>query len=149
MSMSKSRRTILTEDGELQEITETPANDPQSALFCTNCGTANPATGRFCRSCGQSLDEQFVNPASVDRYAPPLQKGKRLALPESHLMQESAPSASAVAGKVIIEVMTMLIMGSIMLAAAIVGASPIVIIAVLVAWLLLEMIRHGVMGGHR
>ncbi len=148
MNMSKSPRTALTEDGELREIDETPASDSQSAVFCTNCGTANHASSRFCRSCGQSLDEQFVNPASLDSYTPPQQKGKRLALPESRLAQDSSPSASATAGKVIVEVLTMIIMGSIALAAVITG-SGLVAVAILVAWLLIEMVRHGVMGGHR
>ncbi len=149
MSTSKSRHTVLTEDGELREIEETPATSSQAAVFCTNCGTANHASSRFCRSCGQSLEEQFVNPASLDSYAPPQQKGKRLAMPEPRSMQASSPSASATAGKVIVEVMTMIIMGSLGLAAALTHADGFVIIAILVAWLLIEAVRHGVMGGHR
>ncbi len=85
MGTSKSQRAMLTEDGELRPVdadTERDTVTPdalQSAVFCCNCGTANRATSKFCRSCGQSLDEQTLNPASLDQYAPPALKNKRLA----------------------------------------------------------------------
>ncbi len=83
MGTPRSQRTVLSDDGELHPVDaetddETAAPDPHpAAVFCCNCGTANQATSRFCRSCGQSLDEQALNPASLDQYAPPALKGKR------------------------------------------------------------------------
>jgi hypothetical protein len=83
MGTLKSQRTILSEDGELRPAdaeTEGETTSPDahpSAVFCCNCGTANQAKSQFCRTCGQSLDEQMLNPASLDQYAPPASKNKR------------------------------------------------------------------------
>jgi hypothetical protein len=83
MGTFKSQRTILSEDGELLPVdaeseSETASPDAvPSAVFCCNCGTANQARSQFCRMCGQSLDEQMLNPASLDQYAPPQSKNKR------------------------------------------------------------------------
>jgi membrane protease subunit (stomatin/prohibitin family) len=57
MNAPKPQRqhTVLTEDGELQQADDEQVSSPEtrlSAVFCTNCGTANPASSRFCRSCG-------------------------------------------------------------------------------------------------
>ncbi len=85
MGTSRSQRAMLTEDGELRTVAAESDGDAsttetqRSAVFCTNCGTANKATSKFCRTCGQSLDEQALNPASLDQYAPPALKNKRFA----------------------------------------------------------------------
>ncbi len=86
MSTLKSQHAILSEDGELRVVdgegeseTISPDAAAPSAVFCCNCGTANQARSQFCRNCGQSLDEQALNPASLDQYAPPASKSKRFA----------------------------------------------------------------------
>ncbi len=83
MAMSKSQRSMLTEDGELRPVdpetgeeTASPEAQPK-AVFCCNCGTANKAQSQYCRNCGQSLEEQLLNPAELDQYAPPEMKNKR------------------------------------------------------------------------
>ncbi len=85
MGTSRSQRAILSEDGELRPVdaeTEVETSLPDahpSAVFCCNCGTANRASSQYCRTCGQSLDEQALDPASLDQYAPPESKHKRFA----------------------------------------------------------------------
>ncbi len=134
-------RTVLTEDGELKQIDD-QASTPEarlSAVFCTNCGTANPATSHFCRSCGQSLDEQVINPAALESYAPPLQKGKR----DAPAMQ-GAPheqTASQVAGRVIIEVIALLVMGAMTVWSASIGLGGLAV-CIVFAWLMAEMLWH-------
>jgi hypothetical protein len=140
MGTSKSQRTILTEDGELRHVdteTDDQAATPEarlSAVFCTNCGTANHASSHFCRTCGQSLDEQVVNPASLDDYAPPAWKNKR-----------SADQASAAAGKVIVQVATLIVMGILFIVSIALEQLWIALVVLGVGgWLIFfQMARHG------
>jgi ribosomal protein L32 len=153
MGTSKSQRTVLTEDGELRHIdTETddqPATPEArlSAVFCTNCGTANQASSRFCRTCGQSLDEQVVNPASLDEYAPPERKNKRLAGRAAQAEHAGADQDEVMWGKVTVEVFTLLVVGAVLIV-SIIANQGLLVLAVLIGWLLVELARHGVLGGH-
>jgi hypothetical protein len=155
MGMSKSQHTVLTADGELRQVdtdTETDDQAPSpearlSAVFCNNCGTANRASSRFCRTCGQSLDEQMVNPASLDNYTPPELKNKRLAGRSTQTEHAGADQDEALWGRVTVEVVTLLLVGAVLIA-SIIANQGLIVLAVLVGWLLVEMARHGVLGGH-
>jgi hypothetical protein len=153
MGTSKPQRTILTEDGELRHIdteTDDQAITPEarlSAVFCTNCGTANQASSRFCRTCGQSLDEQALNPASLDDYAPPEQKNKRSAGRTAQARQSWSAQDSVLWGKVTVEVFTMILVGAVLIV-SIIANQGMITLAILIGWLLVEMARHGVFGGH-
>src|SRR4030042_892444 len=108
MSESKlqPQRAILGEDGELHDLDDAPESR-LAPIYCIHCGTANRADGRFCRTCGQSLDEQVVNPASLDDYAPPEWKNKRSvgrAAQTTHLTPQEIA--------VMIELFTLLVMGA-------------------------------------
>ena len=153
MGMSKSQRTILAEDGELRQVdaeADDQAATPEarlSAVFCTHCGTANRANSQFCRTCGQSLDEQVVNPASLDEYAPPEQKNKRLAGRIAQAEHAGTDQDEAMWGRVTVEVVTLLLVGAVLIA-SIIANQGMIVLAVLIGWILVEMARHGVLGGH-
>jgi ribosomal protein L40E len=137
------QHTLLTEDGELQPADGDQAAMPEarlSAVFCTNCGTANPASSRFCRSCGQSLDEQVINPASLETYAPPQQKGKRDASARQRSPQPQTPLQ--VIGSLIGEIVSLLIMGGLVVWAVNAGQGVLAVF-IFVGWFFMEMSRRG------
>jgi hypothetical protein len=146
VATSKSQNIILSEDGELRTSdADTEASSPDAhlpAVFCTHCGTANQANSRFCRTCGQSLDEQEVSPASLDNYAPPEWKNKRSAnraVEAGHLTpQETA---------VMIEVMTLLVLG-VLAAIAIATQQTWIALILLLIWVGTKVIRRGAADGH-
>ncbi len=137
------QRNILTEDGEIQQIDE-QASAPEtrlSAVFCTHCGTANPASSHFCRSCGQSLDEQVINPASVESYAPPQQKGKRDAAPAMQLAPQPE-TRTQVVGRIILDIISLLVMGVLTVWSANMGLAGLSV-CIVFAWLFAVMLFHG------
>ena len=146
MSAQKPQpRTILTEDGELQQMDDMPESTPDtqlSAVYCTNCGTANPETSHFCRSCGQSLEEQVINPARLDRYAPPMQKGKRDAAALGNSPQgQTVQTPAQIAAMVILDIVSLLIMGGLVVWTVSAGQG-IVAVFMIIAWLIIESQRH-------
>ncbi len=70
MTASKpERRTILSEDGELQDL-DSLLNEPESSaepLYCTRCGTPNAPEANYCRKCGKSMQEQAIFNAEMPR----------------------------------------------------------------------------------
>jgi zinc-ribbon domain len=148
MSAQKPQlRTILTEDAELQQIEDDAAESaPEaspSAVFCTNCGTANPANSHYCRSCGQSLEEQVVHPASLDNYAPPMKKGKRdSAAVEGSAQVQPAQSTAQVVAMVVMDIITLLVMGALVLWTVNAGQG-LVAVFIVVVWFFIEAARHG------
>lgn len=70
MTASKpERRTILTEDGELQDL-DSLLHDPEPAaepVYCTRCGTPNATDANYCRKCGKSMQEQMAYTADASR----------------------------------------------------------------------------------
>jgi ribosomal protein L40E len=143
MSDSKlqPQRAILSEDGELRDLDEA-SESHLAPVYCIRCGTANRADGRFCRTCGQSLDEQAVNPASLDDYAPPEWKPKRSdrrAAQSAHLTPQEIA--------VMIEVFSLLVMGALAAVSIATGQAWIALV-VLFVWFVVQMTRRGVMGGH-
>lgn len=133
----KQQRTVLTADGELQTLDAEPITQ-QASIFCTQCGTANKATSRFCRTCGQSLEDQ-VEDEPV--YQMPGRKQKRsdmrLPAPQPHHPTLTASEAA-------MEVVTLMIVAALVLAAVLADAAWVTI-PVLIAWMVVEMARHGVM----
>src|SRR5258708_5929213 len=135
-------RTILTGDGELQEIDgDSPAmlGTQPSAIFCTNCGTANQAHSSFCRSCGQSLDEQMIDAANLEIHTS-RQKRKRDGLLTENVSQTQ--SLAQVAGLLISDIVSMLFMGGLAIWTLTLGQGGITALIIIV-WFLLEMSRHG------
>jgi hypothetical protein len=144
MSDSKSQsqqaqRAILGEDGELHDI-DGAAESSLAPIYCIRCGTANRGDGRFCRTCGQSLDEQAVNPASMDDYTPSEWKTKRS---ERRVTQTAqlTPQDRAL----MIEVFTLLIMG-VLAAVSIATGQTWLALVILFAWFVVQMARR-VRGG--
>ncbi len=134
------QKMVLSDDGELRHLTDEAASP---AVFCIHCGTANRGEGHLCRSCGQSLDEQAINPASLDSYRPPQYKNKRAAqtvrAEKTETRREAVPMT---AGMVIVELFTLLVMSGLMLAALAMGQGFIGV-CILIAWFLVEAARHG------
>ncbi len=140
-------RAILSEDGEFQEIEDRAEElTPEarlSAVFCTNCGTANPSTGHYCRSCGQSLEEQTVQAGSLDNYAPPLRKGKRdLSAAHPGVQERPAPTNLQVIATTFMDVVTLLVMGGLVFWTVHAGQG-LVAVVIIVCWLFIEAARHG------
>ncbi len=137
MSDSKlqSQRAILGEDGELHD-NDDAAESSLAPIYCIRCGTANRADGRFCRTCGQSLDEQTVNPASLDDYSPPEWKSKRS---ERRVTQTAqlTPQDRAL----MIEVFTLLIMG-VLAAVSIATGQTWLALVILFVWFVVQMARR-------
>ena len=146
MGTSKSQQAILTEDGELRPVDAEPNGEVSSpeahAVFCCNCGTANQASSRFCRACGQSLDEQAINPASLDEYAPPQWKDKRSADRAAHT-EHMTPQEIAV----MIEVMTLIVFGA-LAAVGIATQQTWIALVLAVVWLVVKVFQR-VMPGNR
>jgi hypothetical protein len=139
-SKLQPQRAILGEDGELRDAAA--ASESQRApIYCIQCGTANRAEGRFCRNCGQSLDEQAFNPASLDDYLPPEQKNKRL-VEHAASVKPSHSAPSMTFGMVVIEIVTMIVMGALTYVFASMNLAGVAL-GVLMAWFLMVAARHG------
>jgi hypothetical protein len=141
MSSSKlqPQRTILGEDGELRDVDD--ASESQLApVYCIHCGTANRAEGRFCRNCGQSLDEQVLNPASLDDYTPSEQKNKRSAgRAASTKPSRSAPPMTL--GMFVLEIVTMIVVVALTVYFASTNLAGVAL-GVLIAWAAIVSARH-------
>jgi hypothetical protein len=142
MSQSKlqPQRTILGEDGELRDTSD--AESQLAPVYCIQCGTANRAEGRFCRKCGQSLDEQTVNPASLDDYTPPESKNKRSAQRAAAEAKSPRTAVPMTFGMFVLEVITMVVMGALTYAFASMNLAGLAL-AVLLAWFMIVAARHG------
>ena len=135
MSASEPRRrTELTEDGELFEVSSTPA-DRLSAVYCTNCGSANKPHSSFCRTCGASLDEQTLE----EDY--PLSRPK---LKRSERRRESTSGPSMpMSAMVPLEIFTMFFVAGMVIATAAFSHSAFLPVCILIAWFMVVAARHG------
>ncbi len=129
--MESQHKMILSDDGELREVT---AEEQHEAVFCTHCGTANRADGHFCHTCGQPLDDQVVSP-----YTPPERKNKRAELASRPEAPESRRSMGV--GMVIVELFTLCVMG-VMFLASLYMHQTFIAIAILIGWAAVEAARH-------
>jgi type IV secretory pathway TrbD component len=138
MSDSKlqPKRAILGEDGELHDLIDDAAETSPAPIYCIRCGTANRADGRFCRTCGQSLDEQAVNPASLDDYAPPEWKTKRSERSVTQTAQLTPQDRA-----LMIEVFTLLVMG-VLAAVSIATGQTWLALVILFVWFVAQMTRR-------
>jgi hypothetical protein len=137
------QRTILTEDGELRDAADAPELE-SSTIYCTRCGAANRADSRFCRKCGQSLDEQAVNPASLDDYQPPEQKNKRSV--GRALSAQALRSASPMSfGLFALEIITMIVVVALTIYFASINLAGVAL-GVLIAWACIAAARHSSQG---
>jgi hypothetical protein len=131
------KRTVLTDDGELREISDLPEAQTATA-YCINCGAANRMSARFCRSCGESLDEQIPN--DTHAYGLPGQKPKRTL----QYVPQPAP-ARLTFWSVALELITLLFVAIMVGTTAHTGSAiPVVIV---IAWVIVEVARHA--GGGR
>lgn len=136
MNPSKSRqRALLGEDGELQNIIQDDGQDTaeHEAIYCTQCGTPNPADSNFCRRCGHSLADQESAMIGVPKRGP---KAKN---DDAEAAQDAHTNAAAV------QVMTMLAV-AVMCAVAlfhdrVVSGSAGAVIPIGIAWFLVEVVR--------
>jgi len=133
----KHQRMALTADGELQAVDPEPTPQ-QVSIFCTQCGTVNRATSRFCRTCGQSLDDQIEDEPV---YAAP---GRKLKHSDVRLPTPQPRHQSLTASEAAMEVVTLLIVAGMVLA-SVVAQAAWVAIPILIAWMVVEMARHGVL----
>jgi hypothetical protein len=135
----KHQRMALTADGELQAVDPEPVTQTQQAsIFCTQCGTVNWATSRYCRTCGQSLDDQIEDEPV---YAVP---GRKLKRSDVRLPTPQPGHQSLTASEAAMEVVTLLIVAALVLAAVLANAAWVTI-PILIAWMFVEMARHGVL----
>jgi ribosomal protein L40E len=120
------KRARLGDDGELPELIEAQAGE---LLYCTQCGTVNPADSRFCRKCGHSLEEQEADMIGLEN----LREGKR-----KHAEQEEKRHNAA--GAVVLQIITMLSVAGLGITALVMeqGAA---LIPIILAWFLTETVR--------
>ena len=138
MSASQPRRrTELTEDGELREVSSTPT-DRLSAVYCTNCGSANKAHSSFCRTCGASLDEQMLE-EDYPLSRPKLKRSERRR--EVASSDQSNPSSAAFA----MEGITVFFVAGMVIATAAFTHSAFLPVCILIAWFMVVAARHGVL----
>ncbi len=147
MAASKpgQKRTILTDDGEIQEVYDEP-EPQQDVVYCTQCGTPNPPESSFCRKCGHSILEQeasMMGVASLGDKAKGkhgLPRRERLPDLDSALLPARRSNAGGFAQ------FAMLICMATMSIAAMVshgGLSAWVVLPILAAWFLIEGVRGG------
>ncbi len=120
------KRARLGDDGELPELIEAQAG---ALLYCTQCGTVNPADSRFCRKCGHSLEEQEADMIGLEH----LRDGKR-----KHTEQEKKPHNAA--GAAVLQIITMSSVAGLGVTALVMeqGAA---LIPIILAWFLTETVR--------
>ena len=160
-SKPQRRRSTIGEDGEIKDlqslldepdvpiISQTSAVEQEPA-FCTQCGVANVPNAQFCRKCGSSL---HVAP-ELDSYSG--MSRKRKPQTASHRkdwqLADDAPMHSTKAN--IFAVLTQLIMlpfVAVMVIASFMGfegegSSPFFALSILLAWVMVEAVRHNKMG---
>ncbi len=134
----KQQRTVLTADGELQPMDAAEAEPRLDSIYCTQCGTANHVHSRFCRTCGQSLEDQIEDEPT---YGVPGRKLKRSELSRLAMQPRPASDPSSAA----LEILTLLIVGAMVIATWAISANVIIVLGILVAWMVVEMARHGAM----
>jgi hypothetical protein len=128
------QRAILSEDGELREILETPQSR-LSAIYCIHCGTANRPEARFCYQCGQSVEDQHSDTMGTSMAS--LHKAKRSAMSE---LRQAPPSPSLSVGMMVMEAFTALfVLGSIV-SVSVTRSSMVPFI--LFAWIVVTWIRY-------
>lgn len=149
MSASKPgrQRSVLTEDGELQEAVNLEVSEQPGAqtapIYCIHCGSANRAEGRFCRKCGQPLDDQAVDPAMVPDYIPSVgEKSKRLR--KEHAEQPApTPFAALMSPQMaLVQVFTLIFVGVTVLF-SLMAQAPFIAVVILLAWFLVEAAWSG------
>ncbi len=145
MSESKAgrKRTVLTDDGEIQEIYDAPEESQSEPIYCSRCGASNAPDAHFCRKCGNSLVEQEAALLGVENYRTPAEKSKgKHGLTEARLDVQPAVVSSALGG--LVQLSTMAGAGAMALAALAGGAAQSWIAAIaLIAWFLIEAVRRG------
>jgi len=129
------QRAILTEDGELRELADTPESR-LSLIYCIHCGTANRPEARFCYHCGQSFEEQTIDQGGD--FAAPLHKAKRSAQTE---LRPQSVASSLTASMMAMEVLTaMFILGTVITVS--VTHSSFVVPFILFAWVAVTWMRY-------
>lgn len=129
-----ANKPLLTEDGELiQDFEESEESAPE-AIFCTNCGTNNAPDAKFCRKCGSSLLEQEANTVGVARSAVKTKNDLTTALQKEAEDREPVPTKLHLA--------TLIFVASMIITSLITPNNGAVAIFVMIAWFLVEAIRH-------
>lgn len=126
--LDPKRRINLEADGELPELIEAEAGE---LLYCTQCGTINPANARFCRKCGYSLEEQEADVVGLQDLV--RAKQKKAQSPE----RPHSPLAA-----VILQVITLFSVAWLGLMALTTNQAP-ALIPIVLAWFLVEAVRNG------
>ncbi|PJF36335.1 MAG: hypothetical protein CUN49_06045 [Candidatus Thermofonsia Clade 1 bacterium] len=117
----------LEADGELPDLA---ALEVGELLYCTQCGTINPANARFCRKCGDSLEEQQAESIGL---ATLTQAKRKKAQPSG-----SQHNAFALAT---LQVITMFSLGLLSMT-ALVFEQAAALIPIILAWFLTEAVRQ-------
>jgi hypothetical protein len=133
-SQPRRQRTALSDDGELHDIPDMP--EQSAPIYCTNCGTANRSNSQFCRSCGVSLDDPDLD----GLYVAPQAKHKRDAA-----VLVSPQRARFTGASVAVEIVTLICVAGMVSTTARYNSTMLSFV-ILVAWVLVEAIRHGAIG---
>jgi hypothetical protein len=139
---TKRQRDLLGEDGELRQALD--ADSQAEPIYCTRCGTPNPARARYCRKCGHSLEEQEAEmiglPSKDLRELAKAKNDARQAAARLATHPESERSASSAA---VAQVMTMLCVAGMAIAAIVSrrGEAAPAVVPLIIGWFLVEAVR--------
>lgn len=148
MSSSKPqrKRTVLTEDGELRDdvnIDVAPLTAQTAPLYCIHCGSANRSEARFCRKCGQSLDDQDIDPAHLPDYTPPAGDKRKRTRQERNELMPTTPFAALMSPQMALVQVFTLVFVALGVVFSLIFGSPLLALAVLIAWFMVEAAWSG------
>lgn len=152
-SKPQRRRSTIGEDGEIKDlqslldepdvpiISQTSAVEQEPA-FCTQCGVANVPNAQFCRKCGSSLHvaPELDSYSGVYRKRKPLtaSRGKDLRLADE---SDTRTTKTNIFG-VLTQIMMLPFVAGMVLTAFIELRQPLFALPILLAWVLVEAVRH-------
>jgi hypothetical protein len=146
MSASKPQReskTILTDDGELQDVHGTP--EPREApVFCIHCGTANRTEARYCRNCGRSLEDQEIDADLPEVQAVPgaRSKNKRLTAQKGEHSGRPFSIPAMTPFGLVLELATLIVVSGLIYFVVTSGVAWLAVV-ILIAWFMIVAARNG------
>lgn len=136
MATPERKRKILNEDGELREALEAAHADAEP-IYCTRCGTPNPADSRYCRKCGRSLEEQEAEMMGIPG------RDALKAKNEARMARLAVGDEQAGRSAALVQIWTMILVAAMTIVSISTPFAQAAVVPILLAWFLVEGIRNG------